>query len=225
MTFVLGITLLAMTASGLLMLLLERAYHRPPASLQLLATAPVRPVEEREMRRLFAINGALSGLLLLGVPVLAFPFLFREGVVTPWRVLIEACGVLLAYDLLYYAMHRTLHHKRIMRFVHRVHHLVRAPSARQSMYVHPVEFCAGILLLFLCVRLVGPVHVYAYALALVPFQLVNVIIHAGVSFRSGPLRLLNGWARGHHGHHGVDVNRNFGQFTPLWDLLFGTAIR
>ncbi len=228
MIFVLVSSLVTMTLSGLLMAVLERVYREPAGPVHRVAKLPVRPVEEDEMRRLFAINSVLSVVLLLGTPMVAFPYLFREGPVSVLQVLLQAGGILLAYDLLYYVMHRTLHHKRIMRFVHRVHHLVRAPSARQSMYVHPVEFAAGVLLLFVCVGLVGlvwPVHVVAYAVALVPFQIVNVLIHAGVAFERLPLRLLNGWAHGHHGHHGVDVNCNFGQFTPVWDILLGTKIR
>lgn len=213
-----------MAGSGLLMAVLERAYHRDGGPTHL-AAKPPRRVDDAELRRLFTVNSLLSVVLLLGVPALAFPWLFREGPVAPWRVAAEALGVLALYDLGYYAMHRAIHHKTVMRYVHRVHHLVRAPTARESMYVHPVEFVAGLVLLFLAVAALGGVHVVSYLVALVPFQLINVVIHCGLEFRSFPLRLLNRWSRDHHGHHGVDVNRNFGQFTLVWDRLFGTVLR
>lgn len=223
MTFLLLASAAIMAGSGLLMTVLERAYHRDGGPAHV--AAKPRRVEEAEMRRLFALNSVLSVALLLGVPALAYPWLFREGPVEAWRVVAEAVAVLALYDLGYYFMHRGIHHKRVMRYVHRVHHLVRAPTARESMYVHPVEFVAGILLLFLCVAALGGVHVTSYLVALVPFQAINVVIHCGLEFRSFPLRLLNAWSRDHHGHHGVDVNRNFGQFTLLWDRLFGTVLR
>lgn len=225
MTFVLVASLITMTASGLLMAVLERV-HRAPASAERRLGGPrARPVDPSALRTLVVINSAQSVVLLLGVPVLAFSWLFREGELA-WATLVgEAFFVLALYDLLYYGMHRALHHKRVMRFVHRVHHLARAPSARESMYVHPLEFFLGLALLFLCVALVGPVHVSSYVAALVPFQLVNVILHSGLDFAGGRLGFLVPWSHGHHGHHGVDVQKNFGQFTHLWDHLFGTALR
>lgn len=224
MTLVLGATAVAMTASALLMVAFEHSTQRPDASGRRLGGPRARQVDADALWRLFAVNSVLAVVLLFGVPWAAAPALFREGPVSVGAVAVEAVAVLALYDLLYYGMHRALHHKRLMRHVHRVHHLARAPSARESMYVHPVEFVLGIALLFVCVAVVGPVHGVSYAIALLVFQLVNVVIHCGLDFPRGPLRALNPWSHGHYGHHGVDVQRNFGQFTHLWDRLFGTAL-
>jgi sterol desaturase/sphingolipid hydroxylase (fatty acid hydroxylase superfamily) len=111
-----------------------------------------------------------------------------------------------------------------MRHVHGLHHAARTPSARDSLYTHPVELVAGLSLLLLATRLVGPVHVGAFLLANLVYAQLNIVVHQGVAFPSGPWRLGNAWARKHHGHHGVDMNGNFANLTPFWDVLFGTAI-
>jgi sterol desaturase/sphingolipid hydroxylase (fatty acid hydroxylase superfamily) len=38
------------------------------------------------------------------------------------------------------------------------------------------------------------------------------------------MKALNLWARKHHGHHGVDMNKNYGSVSPIWDLLFRTSV-
>jgi sterol desaturase/sphingolipid hydroxylase (fatty acid hydroxylase superfamily) len=33
----------------------------------------------------------------------------------------------------------------------------------------------------------------------------------------------NLWARKHHGHHGVDMSKNYGSVSPIWDIVFDTS--
>ena len=219
-----GITL-TMAASGLVMNLLQRAHgwdryvpHR------FAAPANIR-VTEREKRVLFGVNSVLSVGLVYGAALVGTGWLFVEGPVSAWTIVLQASGILLVYDILYYALHRwVFHDKRLMRHVHGLHHRARTPTAEESLFTHPVELVAGLALLMGSTWLVGPVHVVAFCVAFFVYSLLNVVIHSGIAFPGAPLSVLNPWARSHHGHHGVDMNGNYGSLTPIWDRLLGTAI-
>jgi fatty acid hydroxylase domain-containing protein 2 len=43
------------------------------------------------------------------------------------------------YEILFYYLHRLLHHKWIYKYVHKVHHEWKSPIALASQYCHPVE--------------------------------------------------------------------------------------
>jgi sterol desaturase/sphingolipid hydroxylase (fatty acid hydroxylase superfamily) len=138
-------------------------------------------------------------------------------------VWLQAAGILLVYDFAYYGLHRAMHHKRIMRFVHGVHHRAKSPTALESFYLHPAELLAGLALLFGSTWLVGPVHVYAFAAAFFVYSTLNILIHSGLDFGcrwSAPIDFLS---RKHHVHHFNDFSKNYSSLTPLPDLFFGSA--
>jgi sterol desaturase/sphingolipid hydroxylase (fatty acid hydroxylase superfamily) len=216
---------LGMAASGVVMAGLEAAYHAPRFVPHRFAVDRPTKAHVNEKKWLYALNSLLSVLLLIGPAVYAFPWLFTETEMAPWAIVVQALGVLLVYDLLYYVLHRWVFHSiRGMRWIHGLHHKVRTPNARESMFTHPTELAAGLGLLLFSTWLVGPVHVVGFGLAFVVYSVANVVIHSGIAFPSAPLCWLNLPARKHHGHHGVNPNKNFGSITPLWDRLFGTAL-
>lgn len=218
----LGVTL---AINGVTMSLVERAFHAPGlAAHHFREPIPTRATDA-EKRRLFALNSALSLAILFGSAVLLFPRLFTVAPAGIGRVLFQALAILLIYDGLYYALHRfAFHHRRLMRYVHGLHHSARTPSARESLYTHPVEVALGLSLFLFSTWLVGPVSVPAFLIANVVYSQMNILIHSGIAFPSGPMRLFNLWARAHHGHHGVDMNKNFASLSPIWDALFGTSV-
>lgn len=223
MTLLLAGIAISMAASGLTMAALEKAFHSPRYAEHHFRKAHPTRATEAEKRRLYALNSLLSVLLIFGAAWLGYGTLFVETPTSPGVIALQATALLVAYDVLYYGLHRwVFHHPKLMRYVHRLHHLAVTPSAQESIYTHPVELVAGLALLLSCTWIVGPVHVVAFTIAFFVYSLLNVIIHSGVAFPRGPLRLLNAPARHHHGHHGVNANRNFGSITPVWDALFRT---
>jgi sterol desaturase/sphingolipid hydroxylase (fatty acid hydroxylase superfamily) len=225
MNLLLACTVATLALNGITIQVLERAYHgQKYAANHFRAPLPVR-ASAAEKRRLFALNSALSLALLFGAIFLFFPRLFTDGAVEPGRVVLEAGGVLLLYDLLYYGLHRfVFHHKKLIRYVHALHHAARTPSAEESLYTHPVELVSGLLLFLACTAAIGPVHVLSFSLANLVYSELNIFIHSGIDFPAGPLRLMNPLARAHHGHHGVDMNKNFASLSPIWDRLLGTSV-
>ncbi|MCY4516158.1 MAG: sterol desaturase family protein [Acidimicrobiaceae bacterium] len=135
---------------------------------------------------------------------------------------VQVLGALLIYDVLYYVMHRTLHRPKLMRLIHGVHHRVRYPTARDSLYLHPVELVAGITLLLVSVAVVGPVSTWAFLTIVLIHGLINTIVHTNLVFPHPLLALWNHWVMRHHRHHAGHLDRNYATIFPFWDRLAGT---
>ncbi len=129
--------------------------------------------------------------------------------------------VLLLYDLGYYWLHRALHWRPLMRRVHWVHHRTSHPTAVDSLYLHPLETVAGLVVLLASMAAIGPLGAGAFIAVAVAHSLVNVLVHANLSVPVRLAWLTNHWSARHDAHH--SSSGNFGNITPLWDWLFGTS--
>ena len=173
-----------------------------------------------------AINTQLNNLLSLCIFAAYIYYLGGSTLYagTPrMAVLIgEVLGVLLLYDFMYYCFHRGLHHPRLMRYVHGVHHFVRNPVADESIYVHPAEAIGGLSLLILAIVIVGPVSTTSFLLIFLIHSTANIIVHSNLVFPHPAFRLFNFWAIKHDIHHHT-VRDNYASIFPFWDQAFGTA--
>ncbi|HEY6881719.1 MAG TPA: sterol desaturase family protein [Polyangiales bacterium] len=169
-----------------------------------------------------SVIGVLSPLAVYGLLAALRPRMIVEGEASVWTVLYESALVLLVYDFTYYFLHRAMHIKKVMRWIHGVHHRARNPSALESFYLDPFEMLAGVSLLFAATWVVGPVHVVSFGVVFFVYSTLNVLVHSGLVFGSlaAPLDFL---ARKHNVHHRVDFGKNYASLTPLPDLLFGTS--
>jgi sterol desaturase/sphingolipid hydroxylase (fatty acid hydroxylase superfamily) len=175
------------------------------------------------------VSSVLSLVLVFGLTFATLPWLFHAGPVSALRVALEAAGLLLLYDFFYYFLHRYAFHEwKVLRKVHAVHHLVRNPSAIDSLYLHPVETTLGLALLWVCAGvvtvLVGPVSYPGFALAFVVYSVLNVVVHCGLAFRLFPLSLISHMATRHNRHHVSMKGKNYASITSLWDRLLGTEV-
>lgn len=218
-------TLLSIFAfDGLLIAGLAALYYLPRFGHLRLSPRPAVKAPVSQRLRVGATIGALSLVFVLG-PLFAAPRVFLDGESAGgWVVAGQALAILVVYDFAYYAFHRTLHVKRLMRFAHGVHHRARNPSAFESFYMHPLELAGGLGLLFAATWLVGPVHPAAFLAAFFVYSTMNIVIHAGVRLPGGLLVApVNFFIRKHHVHHQDDFGKNFSSLTPLPDVVFGTA--
>lgn len=169
-------------------------------------------------------NMAMSGVLVFVLTWIAHPWLIDEHAEATTTGLLWAVAILLVYDLLYYAMHRYLFHGvSWLKRVHAVHHVIRAPTAIESLYLHPVETVLGQALLTGVAAMMGPVAPVTYALMIAVHSTLNIIVHAGLDVPAFPFRALSFLARKHATHHVSMRGGNYASLTPLWDMLFGTA--
>lgn len=157
-----------------------------------------------------------------------FAYLFQDHVTrgltdSPWRIALEVLAILLIYDLLYYLMHRGLHHPWMMKHVHGRHHHVRHPTAADGLYLDPLDNFAGLGVFFLSVLIVGPISTTSFLAAVLVYIVINNINHTGLELPHPAFKLSNYWARKHDHHHGVNPRSNYGSIFYCWDRLFGTS--
>ena len=198
-------------------------FYSPRFAEQRISERPAIKAAWPQRLRIMAVISVLSLAAILGGTWLLFDQLVHAASTPWWRVGLEALGILVLYDFLYYWLHRSLHHKKLMRFVHGVHHRARNPSALESFYLHPIELLAGLGLLLLSTMIIGPVHSHSFLLVFFVYSTLNIVIHSGMDFPVWWMAPLNFLTRKHHVHHQDDFAKNYSSLTPLPDLLFGTA--
>ena len=133
----------------------------------------------------------------------------------------EVLAVLLLYDCAYYFYHRSLHHPKVMRHVHGVHHFVRFPLADESIYLHPAEQIGALCMLLGAMVLFGPISAASFLAIFFIHSTVNIIVHCNLVFPHPAFRLFNFWVEKHDVHH-RKVRNNYASIFPFWDFAFGT---
>jgi sterol desaturase/sphingolipid hydroxylase (fatty acid hydroxylase superfamily) len=171
------------------------------------------------------VNTQLNNTLSLAIFGAYFYFLGDRTLVAGWpgitRLLGETLGVLLLYDFMYYFFHRGMHHPKVMKYVHGVHHFVRFPTSDESIYLHPAETLGGLGLLVLSIVILGPISAVSFLLVFFFHSTINIIVHSNLVFPHPAFRLFNFWTRSHDVHH-HKVRYNYASIFPFWDQAFGT---
>lgn len=144
-----------------------------------------------------------------------------KGLPTPAGFVGETLGVLLLYDFMYYFLHRIMHHRLVLQYVHRTHHLVRFPTAPESIFLHPAENFAGLGLLLLAMMILGPVSATSFLIVFFVHAVINVLVHSNLEIPHPAFRLFNFWTTKHDIHHNR-MNYNYASIFPFWDQAFGT---
>ena len=135
-----------------------------------------------------------------------------------WRYLLSSALLFFfVTELFVYWEHRLLHHRVLYKHLHLFHHKFRQPTPWVSMAFHPLDSWLQALPYYLCALFI-PVHASVYA-ALFGFVMVwTFLIHDRVSIVRVPIIHYTA----HHTIHHVYNKHNYGQFTTLFDRLFGT---
>ena len=208
-----------------LIVLLGWMYRSPRFAAYRISGAPGMQVNMANRIRMSLITGTLTLAIILSTLYFGFDVLFVEGPTTWWRVILEAASIIVVYDFIYYFAHRAMHHPKLLRHVHGVHHRARNPSVTESFYQHPAELILGLILIFtavLIVNTIASVHVTSFCLLFFIYSVVNILVHSGLDSKSKLLYPIDWLTRKHHAHHQGDPMKNFSTMTPLPDLFFGT---
>lgn len=171
------------------------------------------------------INTLLNNLLALLIFIAYFIHLGEQTLYSGWpgvaHFLGETLGVLMLYDLVYYFYHRGMHHPRIMKAIHGVHHFVRQPSANESIYLHPLEQMGALAILIAAIVVLGPISGYSFLAIFLIYSTANIIVHANLIFPHPAFKLFNFWVEKHDTHH-HKIRYNYASIFPFWDQAFGT---
>ncbi|MEM7102758.1 MAG: sterol desaturase family protein [Bacteroidota bacterium] len=166
------------------------------------------------------------GLLVLFSPVKEYTLVYDNLSAYPvWWIPLSIFLALVVHDTYFYWMHRTIHHPRLFKHIHLVHHKSTNPSPWASYAFHfsegVLESMAGPIILFLI-----PMHPLSLLLFTILAFMMNVYGHLGYEimpkgFRHTPLfEVLN--TSVHHNLHHEKFKGNYGLYFRFWDRLMKT---
>lgn len=129
------------------------------------------------------------------------------------------------HDTYFYWMHRVIHHPKIFKYVHLVHHQSTNPTPFAAYAFHPLEAIleAGIFLVFVFSI---PVHFYHLIFFFLFMIIYNVYGHLGWELypKGFSKHWLGKWINtsvNHNMHHQY-FKGNYGLYFLFWDRLMGT---
>lgn len=129
------------------------------------------------------------------------------------------------HDAYFYMSHRFMHHPKIYRHVHLIHHKSTNPSPWTAYAFHPLEAVIEALIVPVIAFSI-PTHQVAIILYML-FQIVyNVYGHLGFeimpkNWNTHPIGKWMNTSVAHNMHHRYFAN-NYGLWTTIWDRIFGT---
>jgi lathosterol oxidase len=142
-----------------------------------------------------------------------------------WWLFVSVALSLVIHDTYFYWMHRLLHHPKLFKHTHLLHHRSTNPSPWASYSFHFIEAWAegGVLLI---IMMVLPMHVISISLFTLVGFAINVYGHLG--YEIAPKWLRNTFlfelsnTSVHHNLHHSKFNGNYGLYFRFWDRLMKT---
>jgi sterol desaturase/sphingolipid hydroxylase (fatty acid hydroxylase superfamily) len=131
----------------------------------------------------------------------------------------------IVHDTYFYWMHRLIHHPRLFKAVHLVHHQSTNPSPFAAYAFHPLEAVleAGIFLVFVFIM---PVHLYHLLFFFLFMIVYNVYGHLGWELypKGFSKHWLGKWINTsvNHNQHHQYFKGNYGLYFLFWDRMMGT---
>jgi sterol desaturase/sphingolipid hydroxylase (fatty acid hydroxylase superfamily) len=166
-------------------------------------------------------------LAILHVPVVAtHTTLYTRIADYGWVYFVLAFPLMfLLHDTYFYWTHRAMHHKKLFRVMHLVHHKSVNPSPWAAYAFHPLEAVveAGIFVVFLFTLPVHPLHLLLFFFFMIVY---NVYGHLGYElYPPGFSRHWIGkWINTsvNHNQHHQYFKGNYGLYFTFWDRIMGT---
>lgn len=143
-----------------------------------------------------------------------------------WGWFVASIAVaILVHDTWFYWTHRLMHHRRLFKLFHRVHHESTNPTPWAAYSFAPLE-AAVQACIFPLLAFTVPMHPLAF-FAFMIWQIVfNVLGHTG--FEYFPNWLMRSWlgkvlnTPTNHVQHHEKMRGNYGLYFNVWDRLMGT---
>jgi lathosterol oxidase len=178
-------------------------------------------------------HSILSGLILAATafvvvsgPLRPYTLIYTRFSDYPvWWIPVSLVLTLVVHDTYFYWMHRGLHHDRIFRYTHLVHHESTNPSPWASYSFHFIEaFLEGAVIIVLA--FVMPLHPLTILLFTFVSFFINVYGHLGYEIMPRSLRhsiwfeIIN--TSLYHNLHHRKFKGNYSLYFRFWDRWMGT---
>lgn len=188
--------------------------------------------------KFFIVNGTLLGILAPTISYLTATGLqsFEVGLVDLSAFgfggiagsLLALVIVTFVTDFFYYWFHRTLHKSRVLWQMHLLHHSDENMNVMTAQRGHIFETLISPLFITLPMTVLFQLPALEIAiLSLIP-QAYHFLSHANIRLNYGRFWWLIISPDYHRIHHSIEIrhrDRNFANWFPVWDILFGTALR
>jgi sterol desaturase/sphingolipid hydroxylase (fatty acid hydroxylase superfamily) len=134
--------------------------------------------------------------------------------------------LILLQDAYFYWTHRLMHHRRLFRIVHRVHHRSTNPSPWAAYSFAPLEAFVHAAFVPLSAAIM-PLHASALFTFLAVMITMNVLGHLGIElyprgFATGRVGRWLVTSTHHNLHHSGGAGGNYGFYFTFWDRLMKT---
>jgi Delta7-sterol 5-desaturase len=166
---------------------------------------------------IFAVSGAATLLLWQK----GFTKIYFDVADYPvWWLLASLVIALVLHETYYYWLHRWMHHPKIFRIVHKVHHDSNITSPWTAFSFHPIEGIFQAIFLPLLLMIV-PMHLYVLVLQLTIMTFSSVINHLDIELypKNFHKHIFGKWLIGatHHSLHHKQFKYNYGLYFTFWD--------
>lgn len=172
------------------------------------------------------INLAVAkGVQLAGLGLLDLSVLGLEGLGGSLLALAVATFVL---DFFLYWYHRLLHANPVLWQVHLLHHSDEHTNVMTAQRTHVLETLLLPVFVTLPMAVLFQLPAVTIAVLAVLPQAYQILVHANIRLGFGPLWWLLYSPDTHRIHHSIEprhFDRNFANWFPVWDILFGTSYR
>ena len=142
-----------------------------------------------------------------------------------WYFGLSMVWMFFLHDAYFYWSHRFMHHPKIFKYVHLIHHKSTNPSPWTSYAFHPLEAVIEAFIIVV-IAFTIPTHYLAITLYMLFQIMYNVYGHLGFEIMPKKFNkhFVGKWMNtsvAHNMHHHY-FNDNYGLWTTIWDRMFGT---
>lgn len=130
----------------------------------------------------------------------------------------------------FYWTHRAMHHPKIFKHVHKVHHLSRDMTPMSAVSFHPIEAFINGLYGFVLLTIVPlPIHPIAFLIYGILESFLTVYVHSG--YELYPKGFTKHWlgkhfpTSTHHNMHHEKIGGNYGINLTFWDRIMDTEFK
>jgi len=130
--------------------------------------------------------------------------------------------MILLHDTYYYWTHRLMHHQKLFKRVHLLHHSFKNPSPWCAFAFHPLEAIISMGVIPIIVYTI-PWHHWALIIFVSFMMVYDTFIHLGYHLKVFKWNSWQNSPKDHDVHH-RDTRHNFGLYFTFWDRLMGTYV-